>query len=75
MSLLRYVNCNCIWGSAFVVQYSTVQCSTVTLKQKREEKPGFRKEMKCSGDSQIFHELVRDTSQKLEKHGQIREVL
>ena len=27
-----------------------------------------RKEMKSSGDSEILHELVRDTARKLDKH-------
>ena len=31
-----------------------------------------RKEMKCSGDSEVLHEIVRDTSQKSEKHELIR---
>ena len=33
-----------------------------------------RKEMKCSGDSEILHELVRDNTQKSEKLKLIREV-
>ena len=33
-----------------------------------------RKEMKCRGDSEILHEIVRDTSRKSEKHELILEV-
>ena len=33
-----------------------------------------RKKIKCSGDSEILHELVRDTTRKSEKHKLIRVV-
>ena len=34
----------------------------------------LKKEMKCSGDSEILHEIVRDNTRKSEKHELIREV-
>ena len=33
-----------------------------------------RKEMKCSGDPEILHGLVHDTTRKLEKHELFYEV-
>ena len=33
-----------------------------------------KKEMKCSGDSVILHEIVRDSTRKAEKHELIRDL-
>ena len=41
-----------------VKEITTVYCTVYSV----------RKEMKCSGDSDIIYEIVRDTTRKSEKH-------
>ena len=52
--------------------YSTFLLSRKRFPEKSATIHSIRKEMKCSSDSEILHEVVCDTSRKLDKHELIR---